>query len=51
MKRSEDKIREAVVHKVEATFMSQKGKEAVIKGQPVFDKEAHADKKASVSEV
>lgn len=49
--RSEDKIREAIVHKVEATFISQKGKDAVIKGQPVSGKEAHEHAKASVSEV
>jgi len=49
MKRSEDKIREAVIHKVESTFMSQKGKEAVLKGQSVSEKPGHA--KESVSEV
>lgn len=40
MSRSEDKIREAVVHKVEATFMSQKGKEkeGVLKGQSASEK-------------
>lgn len=49
MKRSEDKIREAVVHKVEATFVSQKGKEAaVLKGRAPSEK-GYA--KGSVSDV
>ncbi|KAK3291726.1 Bestrophin, RFP-TM, chloride channel-domain-containing protein [Chaetomium fimeti] len=49
MKRSEDKIREAVVHKVEATFVSQKGKEAVLQGKAPSEK-GYA-KGSSVSDV
>lgn len=48
MKRSEDKIREAVVHKVEATFVSQRGKEAVQQGKAPSEKYA---KGSSVSDV
>jgi hypothetical protein len=53
MNRSDDKIHEAVVHKVEATFMSQKGKEAVLKGRPASasEKAGNANVKTSVSEV
>ncbi|KAK4149503.1 Bestrophin, RFP-TM, chloride channel-domain-containing protein [Chaetomidium leptoderma] len=42
MNRSEDKIREAISHKVEATFMSQKGRNAVVNGQPASEKEGHS---------
>ncbi|KAL2019010.1 hypothetical protein VTK56DRAFT_10175 [Thermocarpiscus australiensis] len=39
MNRSEEKIREAVVHKVEATFVSQRAKEALADGeQPLSEK-------------
>ncbi|KAL2148455.1 hypothetical protein VTH82DRAFT_2375 [Thermothelomyces myriococcoides] len=38
MNRSEDKIREAILHKVEADFMSQKGQEAVLKTQSRSEK-------------
>ncbi|KAL2196641.1 Bestrophin, RFP-TM, chloride channel-domain-containing protein [Corynascus similis CBS 632.67] len=51
MSRDENKIREAVVHKVEATFLSQKGKEAVLKGQPASEKSGHSHDKASMSDV
>lgn len=51
MSRTEENIREAVVHKVEATFVSQKGKEEVLKGQPVTEKAPHAHKKASAGDV
>jgi len=51
MSRDENKIREAVVHKVEATFLSQKGKEAILKGQPASEKSGHSHDKASMSEV
>ncbi|KAH6611728.1 Bestrophin, RFP-TM, chloride channel-domain-containing protein [Chaetomium sp. MPI-SDFR-AT-0129] len=53
MGRSEDKIREAVVHKVEATFMSQKGKDGIAKGQerPGSEKGGAVSGKESVSEV
>jgi predicted membrane chloride channel (bestrophin family) len=52
MKRSEGKIREAVVHKVEATFLSQKGREAAaLKEKSLSEKEAHVHAQSSVSEV
>jgi predicted membrane chloride channel (bestrophin family) len=51
MNRSEDNIREAVVHKVEATFMSQKNKEQVLKGRPVSEKANHTHEKAAAGEV
>ncbi|KAL1839104.1 hypothetical protein VTJ49DRAFT_1872 [Mycothermus thermophilus] len=47
MSRSEDAIREAVIHKVEATFLSQKPDPAVIKDMSASDTESHAHTKAS----
>lgn len=41
MSRSEDKIREAIVDKVEATFVSQQHREEVANGRPVSGKAGH----------
>ncbi|KAL2175910.1 Bestrophin, RFP-TM, chloride channel-domain-containing protein [Thermothelomyces heterothallicus CBS 202.75] len=51
MSRDEDKIREAVIHKVEATFISQKGEEAVLKGRSSSEKSGHEHSKRSMSDV
>jgi predicted membrane chloride channel (bestrophin family) len=51
MSRTEENIREAVAHKVEATFVSQKGREEVLKGQPVSEKAPHTHTKAAAGEV
>lgn len=52
MNRSEDKIREAILHKVEADFMSQKGQEAVLKTQSRSEKSGHeCSKGSSLSDV
>ncbi len=52
MSRNEDNIREAVVHKVEATFVSQRSKEAaVLKGRSASEKAEHTHVKASGVEV
>ncbi len=51
MSRNEDNIREAVVHKVEATFVSQRSKEAVLKRRPASEKAEHTHVKASGGDV
>jgi predicted membrane chloride channel (bestrophin family) len=50
MNRSEENIREAVLHKVEATFVSQRSADAV-KANPASSKEGQAQAKGSAGDV
>ncbi|KAL2127326.1 hypothetical protein VTI74DRAFT_10925 [Chaetomium olivicolor] len=51
MKRSEDRIREAVVHKVEATFMGQRDQDDLSKTRPVTEKGEHVHAKSTSVDV